>query len=58
MKAAMNTFLEAGLKKTGRDQAAVDALVNTFYGRLAERLVANPVNASYPTVRVLLRRKA
>jgi truncated hemoglobin YjbI len=54
----MGTFLEAGLKKGGRDQAAVDALVNTFYGRVAERVAANPVNPSYHTARVLLRRRA
>lgn len=57
MKAAMCPFLEAGLKKAGRDQATVDALVDTFYGRVAERVAANPVNATYPTARVLLRRR-
>lgn len=57
LKAAMCPFLEAGLKKGGRDQATVDALVETYYSRVAERVAANPVSATYPTVRVLLRHR-
>lgn len=59
LKAAMCPFLEAGLKKAqGRDQATVDSLVDTYYSRVAARVAANPVSATYPTVRVLLRRRA
>jgi hypothetical protein len=57
MRAASQPFMEAGLKKSGRDQAAVYALLETFYDRLAVWAAENPMNLSYPTARVLLRRR-
>lgn len=57
IKAASQPFMEAGLQRSGRDQASVDALLDTFFTRLAGWAADHPMNLSYPTARVLLRRR-